>query len=706
MQRSARLLDPVGSAALAATLCALALLATPGIARAVSGPSCPNESSRVGASATLPDCRAYELVTPGLNGAAPAAWPDAGIQGIADDGSALAFLAASSPLEAEGAAGAPTTVLARRGPAGWSTRSLSAAAPLPSGTDYGGAATTVGLSADLTQAVLWSDQPLAGPSSPAGANLYLRRGDGSIAPLTAAGAAGLDPAAALSGASRDFDRLFVATTTKQTAEDPLLNGNLYEYSAGQLRLVTILPESSGEEPAPAGGALAQGVLPAVSEDGHQALFKATFYPGLYLRSNATETVQVSKSQRTPPDPNPPAEAVAAGMAADGSQVLFTSANELTEDANTGRSGGVSTDAGSDLYAYDVASRQLSDLSVDTDPADEATGADVEAVLGASRDAAYVYFVARGKLAAGATSGQRNLYVAHGGETRFVAADPEPGAHFYVTPDGLHAAFLSTAPQGGYDNAGQAEAYRYSYGAGVECASCRPDGEPPTASASLAGRSLSDDGSRLFFQSSDAILPLAQSTEANVFSYSGGEVHLLSPGEGKPAILLGASASGDDVFIADFEALAPQGPQGAFAIYDARVGAVVPPATASPGCQGEGCRNPVAPPPPEQSPGSADFEALAKVAAPEARTVASRKVRLRVIVPGPGSLEVSGRGFAGFQRQPAKAGSIPFTLTLRRGADRKRNRYGIFRTEAEVIFHSAAGTISRAGISLIFLRGGR
>ena len=36
---------------------------------------CPNEASRVGPSATLPDCRAYEFATPGLNGSAPVIWP-------------------------------------------------------------------------------------------------------------------------------------------------------------------------------------------------------------------------------------------------------------------------------------------------------------------------------------------------------------------------------------------------------------------------------------------------------------------------------------------------------------------------------------------------------------------------------------------------------------------------------------------------------
>ncbi len=690
-----------GAVALALALSySAALIAAAG---AQADVACPNETSRVGPSAALPDCRAYELATPGLNSSAPGGWPAVAVPGVRADGTAIAFLGAGTPFEAEGATAAAPVILARRGDLGWSTRSLSAPTPLASGTYFGAAASTLGVSEDLLQSVLYSDQPLAGPTSPTGANAYLRRADGTILALTKVGAAGFDPSAMLDGASRDFSRLFLKTTVKQPVvgiEDSLLNGNTYEYSAGQLRLVTILPEPSGEEAAPAGGALVGGALPPVSEDGTRVLFKANGYPGLYLRSDAVKSVEVSKSQRSLPDPDPPAEAVPVGISADGSKVLFTSVAKLTDDPGVGPT----DDTGTDLYSYDVDAKVLTDLTPD------ATGADVEAVPGVSPDASFVYFVARGDLATGGTSGQRNLYVEHDGEIDFVATDPEPAAHFYVTPDGRHAAFTSKAPQSAYDNAGLAEAYRYTFGEGIVCGSCRPGGELPAAGASLAGRSLSDDGARLFFQSADAILPAAQSAVPNVYEYAGGQPFLLSPGEGAPAILLGASASGDDVFIASFEELSPQGQGKVFGIYDARVGAVVPVAEESPSCQGEGCRGPSSPAAPEVGASSAGFEAPSKVAAPEALSVNGSKVRLRVIVPGSGELQVGGRGFAPFKRQTGAAGSVAFALNLRQGADRKRKRFGIFRTEAEVSFRSAAGAISRAGVALTFTgssqRGGK
>ena len=237
-------------------------------------------------------------------------------------------------------------------------------------------------------------------------------------------------------------------------------------------------------------------------------------------------------------------------------MLFTSHSELTEDAYTGRTGGVSTDLGADLYSYDVETEELTDLTVDKDLADKETGAGVEHIVGASRDASYVYFIATGNLAPGATSGARNLYAEHDGEIKFVGTNPfgnfEQGYPFYVTPSGKYAAFYTTEAQTGYDNAGKTEVYKYTYGGALKCASCRVNGEPPTRDAPIAERAISDDGSRLFFQSNDAVVPQAGSGRYNVFEYEGGQVHLLTPGGGAAAVLAGASSSGDDVFIATFE----------------------------------------------------------------------------------------------------------------------------------------------------------
>ena len=189
-------------------------------------------------------------------------------------------------------------------------------------------------------------------------------------------------------------------------------------------------------------------------------------------------------------------------------------------------------------------------------------------LGASRNADYVYFVAGGNLAPGATSGERNLYVEHDGASTSSPAIPPAAPVRAITSTSPPT--VATPPsrrrkgRPATTTPARPRSTSTAYGSGLECASCRPSGEPPTGDASIAGRALSDDGSRLFFQSTDAVLPQAQSSLSNVFEYAGGEVFLLTPGDGSAAFLAGASASGDDVFIATFEALAPKGQGPVFA----------------------------------------------------------------------------------------------------------------------------------------------
>jgi hypothetical protein len=339
---------------------------------------------------------------------------------------------------------------------------------------------------------------------------------------------------------------------------------------------------------------------------------------------------------------------------DGSIVYFTSKAALTKESHTGPEHG--ENPGNDLYRYDVDTGTLTDVSVDANDPD---GASVLGVVGASADGSYVYFVATGKLGAanepGAapTSGLPNLYVWHetsGGvpQLRFIATLQAPNSkeeanieamragpafpyhsdvadwtsrptesQAYVTPDGRHLAFMSVKSLAGYENkdrfTGEAdhEVFEYSAETGqLVCGSCDQGGTPPLGSAFIGAtlderastpfhqpRSLSDDGSRLFFSSPDPLVPGLVGGSVKIFEYEGGSVQPISGMEaGGDDVFLDASASGGDVFFATREQLAPTDIDELADVYDARVDGGLPAPVAPTPCQGSACEGSPNPPP--------------------------------------------------------------------------------------------------------------
>ena len=316
---------------------------------------------------------------------------------------------------------------------------------------------------------------------------------------------------------------------------------------------------------------------------------------IYVREDGTRTVEVSASQRPGGDPNGTRPKVYVGSAEENgriSAVLFTSREELTQNSNTG-----STDQGNDLYAYSLTTSRLTDLTPDENGQD-ANGANVLGFIGSSADGSLVYFTASGVLAPGAKENQSNLYVydTANGQTTFIApgseiSGPTPGVGSQgsyqgnnltaeVTPDGQHLVFVSREQLTSYDNNGPdclvfrsfplagacAEVYLYTASDNrVVCVSCDPDGKPPTGSAKLTTRQfpegygffgnpgtlprprvVSDDGSRVFFDSPDQLTTEAPSPsishavgilvqegelEPNLYEYEEGHVYLVAPDAG-------------------------------------------------------------------------------------------------------------------------------------------------------------------------------
>ncbi len=595
---------------------------------------CENEQFRGGFSAALPDCRAYELVTPAtktsvqVEGAATAA-----------EGNGFEF-DTHEPLP-----GAPTAgneYVATRTTNGWSSEDII---PLES---YSGAVcdshstSAQAFSDDLSRVLVSfgsdsrASEPGGGflgaghecnaeglqvvPGEPVGyQNLLLRDNTTGAYRLLNAPPAGVTPADAhFKGASADLSHVVFSDLSLLTASATPGRENLYEWDEGALRLLTMLPGAI-----PAAGALPQtsnGSRP-ISDTGSHILF--TSAGSLYVRVNGSSTVQVDASQTGGVGGGGSFQAISA----DGSTVLFTDENQLTP-------GSTAASGKPDLYECvlpEGASRcELSDLTVGG-----GEPADVQGVSAfGSKDSSHVYFVAKGVLAEGAQAGQENLYLRDGSTTTLIATLGGGEGGGIVSPDGTWLAFYSKKSLTGYDNippGGNPATEIFLYNAGsashpptLVCASCNPSGEAPVGEASLAGvaaRPLSDGG-RLFFDTSDALVPSDTNSQVDVYEYEDGQPSLISSGTSPyESTFRGASESGDDVFFQSRQRLLSQDDTGeeARVIYDARVGGGFPAAAAPVSCAtADACRVPVAALPSVfGAPASATFAGAGNLAPPAA-----------------------------------------------------------------------------------------
>jgi DNA-binding beta-propeller fold protein YncE len=643
----------------------------------------------------LPDGRGYELVTPADKGDGLldlARGSGGGFQASAS-GSGVAYLALTPFPGAP--AGVSVEYLAGRGAGGWSSQSLTP----PQGTINNRVLSSPGVmafSADLSKAAFVDGPPLHGldfPSLVSGEpqnvqNLFVHddtTGAYQLMDLTPSGVAPGN--AKFEGASADFSRVFFTSDAQLTPDAAEHRENLFEWRGGSVSLagqIPVAPATScgGGGPAciasPHGASLGSasnpGEMNAVSLDGSKVFFTGaeSANPGLssriYVREDGVRTVEVSASQKN--NGGGPGGTDSAGpriptywsASADGSKAFFTSCEQLTNDSTAHASQSTSPEicprgndlhqypSGSDLYQYDTVSGALTDLAVDD--SGDPLGADVQSVLGSSVDGSYVYFVANGVLASGASlgdcggngGGQCNLYVSHGGSTTFIASVNDAGQDGLgwreyaqvarVTPDGTHLAFEETRSLTGYDNTisnGSSscgfrlsggptgdphcrEVYLYdAVSHQLHCASCNPSGARPLGGSNLVGieqqssawgteygsfeylpRTLSVDGSRVFFDSEDALVPGDVNARMDVYEYEAGRPYLISSGTSSDASqFVDASMSGNDVFFVTRSQLVGEDTDQKVDLYDARVGGGFPFGASPPECVGEACKPPPA-----------------------------------------------------------------------------------------------------------------
>ena len=437
---------------------------------------------------------------------------------------------------------------------------------------------------------------------------------------------------------------------------------LYEWDRGTLRLAGILPDGSAADASFAGQGANQGFLTpdVVSDgsDGHSRIFftqptdasggtlsqqgglfgaagvNASLGGNLFMRVDHALTEQLNLSERGVPDSFAPATFLDASK--DGARVFFMTSQALTDDAPA--------DNNQKIYMYDATKpgsdpHNLTLVDPDSEPADNTDNAFGE--VGVSDDGHYFYFMQTGELIAGGPLFGNWIYLWHDGQlTRVGPAPPNQTAEYEdlstgiqwvlrprqarVSADGHVMLFSTISGDGltGYDHGscntglglGCRELYVYSTDTGrVRCASCNPSGTPAVGMAtdfvgvnttggtradSPTSAPLTADGSKVFFNSPDVLVPSDTNGTYDAYEYdvATGAVSLLTSGTStSDSYFINADADGRNVFVATRQQLVGWDTDQNYDIYDVRIdgGFPEPPPAAVP-CQADSCRGLPAP----------------------------------------------------------------------------------------------------------------
>jgi hypothetical protein len=381
---------------------------------------CPEENeASPGFRSYLPDCRAYELVTPAFKGGAEPA-----ILAISADGSRIiaqslgAFAGSQSDTETHGG----EYEFSRSG-SGWIVSALS-----PPASSFP-AQTLVAASPELDDTLWLARSP---SESIAAENFYVRDGDGAMVEIGPAFPPSLTagpPAEENQGfeyslvfkyldASSEFSHIFFdlqkvhEVGSAWPGDTSIGERSLYEYSGRAARPELVGVNNEGRLISVCGtnlGArLESEMYNAVSANGEAVFFTSDAcaeHPGeplvdeVYARLDGVETVSVSEPTpaqcaacKTPAGPGEGrAAAQFVGASQDGSKAFFLTEQELLPGAK-----------GMNLYEYDFDQPAGEHVIQASSGSPEA---EVQGVARVSEDGSHVYFVARGRLTSGPREGR-------------------------------------------------------------------------------------------------------------------------------------------------------------------------------------------------------------------------------------------------------------------------------------------------------------
>jgi hypothetical protein len=437
----------------------------------------------------LPDCRAYEQVSPVESGGYNAVdWAGLETAQAAAGGERVFYQGNTVFAGAGGNTAATAGHLSIRTEAGWRTIELTPSTATLA-AEKEGWMMYQGVNEELTEIIFKAPLALTPSANLLAFNLYARNLSSEPSwtspeytwindlPLLAPASemcdvpaqVGVSPekascyfAVGYAGASSDLRHILFESQMQLMAGAPAYGVEaLYENSGGVIRIVGVLPNG---EIAPTGATAGAGsstyapraakplepgradrrVERAMAASGERSVFEAESNEGeadeegqrglaeVYDRiGNSTEhasTIELSaRAAGAAPKVSKAEPATFWAASTDGSRVFFTSSAELTSQSNTG-----AANEGSDLYEARLEEQGASQppkvalSDLSVDNTDSA-GADVLGVVGASEDGEYIYFVADGQLVSGkGVAGKPNLYMERNAGRPIFIATLRPG----------------------------------------------------------------------------------------------------------------------------------------------------------------------------------------------------------------------------------------------------------------------------------------
>jgi Ca2+-binding RTX toxin-like protein len=405
----------------------------------------------------------------------------------------------------------------------------------------------VGASSDGSRAFFRTKEQLVPADEDAAYDLYERAG-GATNLLSTGPTGGGGGALSYVGASADGSRVFFRTTESLVAEDEDAANDIYERSGGATALLSTGPEGGN------GGQHVDNF--GASADGSRVFFRtaeslvaedADASSDVYERAAGVTTLL-----STGPDGGDGAFAATyRGSSADGSRVFFETDEALVEADEDGGS--------RDIYRRQGGVTTL--LSTGPDGEDEAVDTEFD---GASADGSRVFFRTAESLVAEDTDASSDVYERAAGVTTLVSTGPNGynGAHFAEhvgnSVDGSRVFFRTDESLVKKDSDAARDIYERAAGVTTLVSTGPAVKKPGPQDVYYGGASA--DGSRVFFETTEALVEADEDAAADVYERSGGTTTLLSTSpeaHGSPNSIYyaGSSADGSRVVLETDESLA-------------------------------------------------------------------------------------------------------------------------------------------------------